>query len=351
MPAGNVIPVITIGADPETFVLDKKSGKIVSAHDLLPGTKENPHPVAGGAIQVDGLAAEFNTEPCATGSQFETNCEQVIGELRKALGGKYEVVFEPAHVFDQEYYDSLPDDPKILGCTADFNAYTQDINPPPDTMTAPTMRTTSGHIHVGWGSRFDPEDTNHIADCAAVAKQLDFALGIVSLLWDPDPRRRVMYGKAGCFRPKTYGMEYRTMSNVWLRPGLVTPNTVMMDGKRYKLGNSGGLPAWVADTAIRTVADLFRGIVYENGPWGRDAARNIIDNNVADWIYRPEFKRLRAATSLPGIKLPPDPNESKPKPDHFKTGVTVGDPITFSTEAGSVNPGIFLNRARRNDGS
>ena len=46
---------------------------------------------------------------------------------------------------------------------------------------------------------------------------MDFYLGLPSLLFDADTRRREMYGKAGCFRPKPYGAEYRTLSNAWLK--------------------------------------------------------------------------------------------------------------------------------------
>jgi hypothetical protein len=51
---------------------------------------------------------------------------------------------------------------------------------------------------------------------AKVAQQMDFFLGLPSLLLDPDEERRIMYGKAGAFRWKPYGMEYRVMSNFWL---------------------------------------------------------------------------------------------------------------------------------------
>jgi hypothetical protein len=34
---------------------------------------------------------------------------------------------------------------------------------------------------------------------------------------DFDDRRRQLYGKAGAYRPKPYGMEYRVLSNVWLK--------------------------------------------------------------------------------------------------------------------------------------
>jgi len=46
---------------------------------------------------------------------------------------------------------------------------------------------------------------------------MDFFLGLGSLFYDDDIERREMYGKAGCIRYKPYGVEYRTLSNAWLK--------------------------------------------------------------------------------------------------------------------------------------
>jgi hypothetical protein len=64
--------MILIGADPELFVFTR-SGKPVSAHDLIPGTKYEPHEVGNGAVQVDGVAAEFNIDPAANEDEFFFN--------------------------------------------------------------------------------------------------------------------------------------------------------------------------------------------------------------------------------------------------------------------------------------
>ena len=45
---------------------------------------------------------------------------------------------------------------------------------------------------------------------------LDVYLGLDSLTYDKDVERRELYGKAGAFRPKEYGVEYRVLSNAWL---------------------------------------------------------------------------------------------------------------------------------------
>ena len=46
---------------------------------------------------------------------------------------------------------------------------------------------------------------------------MDFFLGLPSVLYDADTERRKLYGKAGAMRYKPYGVEYRTLSNAWLK--------------------------------------------------------------------------------------------------------------------------------------
>jgi hypothetical protein len=53
-------------------------------------------------------------------------------------------------------------------------------------------------------------------ECRAVVQALDLYLGLPSLLLDGDEDRRLLYGKAGAFRPKSYGVEYRVLSNFWV---------------------------------------------------------------------------------------------------------------------------------------
>lgn len=205
----------TIGADPELFCRDKLTGKFISAHDLIPGTKISPHPVNLGAIQRDGVAAEFNIYPAETRDQFVNNIQTVMSELESFLPDHIELVAEPTAYFDKEYFDALPQTPKLLGCTPDWNAYTGQNNYPPS--TDETFRTGSGHVHVGFVDFADIYDDDHIRLCCQVVKQLDVALYYPSLSWDKDMKRRELYGKIGSFRPCPYGVEYRPLSNAYLR--------------------------------------------------------------------------------------------------------------------------------------
>ena len=45
---------------------------------------------------------------------------------------------------------------------------------------------------------------------------MDLFLGCPSIILDKDNKRRELYGKAGAYRNKPYGVEYRTLSNFWL---------------------------------------------------------------------------------------------------------------------------------------
>ena len=46
---------------------------------------------------------------------------------------------------------------------------------------------------------------------------MDVFLGLPSIFLDKDNTRREMYGKAGAFRLCNYGVEYRTLSNFWIK--------------------------------------------------------------------------------------------------------------------------------------
>ena len=85
---------ILIGADPELFLKDVTTGKFVSAEDdngpLIPGTKADPFEVKGGAIQVDGVAAEFNINAAKNFKEFYGNIKGVLKYLNKEIRSKNE---------------------------------------------------------------------------------------------------------------------------------------------------------------------------------------------------------------------------------------------------------------------
>lgn len=206
---------VTIGADPEIFV--GKRNEVVSAHHLPFGTKAKPLPTKHGSIQVDGMALEVNVKPSRSKFEFIQNCALVMKDLEEAVkkaDNEMYLLVQPTAFFTPQYLESLPEEARELGCNPDWNAYEMAENPRPD--ASGNFRTTGGHVHIGWGSGFNPTALDHIALCATVAQQLDYTVGLNSLDFDTDKVRRELYGKAGAFRPKPYGMEYRTLSPMWL---------------------------------------------------------------------------------------------------------------------------------------
>jgi hypothetical protein len=137
--------------------------------------------------------------------------KELVGFLPKG----WELAIQPTARFHGNHMRVQPEYALELGCEPDFNAHNDGAeNPRPDNRT--TMRTAAGHVHIGFTEGQDPKDPEHFQRCITLVKHLDLYLGVPSLLWDNDAKRRSMYGKAGAFRPKSYGVEYRTMSNRWL---------------------------------------------------------------------------------------------------------------------------------------
>lgn len=207
-------PNIKIGADPELFVF--KDGKPVSAHDLLPGTKTEPFIVPHGAIQVDGTAAEFNIDPAETFEEFDRNISSVLDTLQGMLPEGHYLRPDPVVIWPEEYFDRLPYKATELGCMPDFDAWTGKRNPKPKLKHMPTLRTAAGHLHIGFTEGASIQDPEHIRECQRMMQLMDWHVGSWSTKIDLDKTRRMLYGKAGACRYKTYGAEYRTLSNFWV---------------------------------------------------------------------------------------------------------------------------------------
>lgn len=200
----------TVGADPEVFIT--KGGLVHSAYGLIQGTKQAPFKVVKGAVQVDGMALEFNIDPAESSQEFLENLA-VVQEQLKEMIGDWEFSDKASYVFDEGYILEQPFEAIQLGCEPDYNAYTGWENEAPNQESC--MRTVGGHTHVGGYFTKDCYQPEHMKDMARLARIMDETIGVYSILWDKDDDRRSLYGKAGAFRPKEYGMEYRTLSNVW----------------------------------------------------------------------------------------------------------------------------------------
>ncbi len=244
---------ITIGSDPEVFLRDA-SGTYFSGHDLIRGTKAAPYPVRSGAIQVDGVALEFNTAPAKTKEEFTQYISDVLSSLTEEyskIRPDLTIAMTPTATFSKEYFDRLPDSATELGCTPDYNAYTGAENEPPAT-TEP-FRTGAGHIHLGWTKYANPHSDEHFETCRKLVRQLDTVLYPASLLWDSDDKRRTLYGKIGAFRPKSYGVEYRPLSNAYLKEK--------------------SIQEFVFEVSKKAAEDFFNGIFY----YDNELAQNMVN--------------------------------------------------------------------------
>lgn len=251
---------VLIGCDPEMFVRNPNSKEYISAHGMIKGTKEFPEFITDGMVQVDGTALEFGIDPASTEEEFVSRIRSVTGQLRGMVDPGFEIVGHPTAHFDPVYFKSLPKYAKELGCTPDFNAWTGYQNEPPKGDRP--FRTGAGHIHIGWTSEQDVHSTEHFELCRAVARQMDYYLGVPSLDWDKDGSRRELYGKAGAFRVKPYGVEYRTLSNAWV--------------------NSELLMRWVYRAARKGTEDLLFNGKDATNEYG-NVAVDIINHNQTDW--------------------------------------------------------------------
>lgn len=204
-----------LGADPETFLINP-SGKHISSLGLINADKWNPMQIPnmaqGFTLQEDNVSLEYGIPPAASAEEFIKHINSVMEASRPYIK---DLSFSKLScvVFDKD--QMLDPRAHMFGCEADYDAWgdnsLDEQGDPKNVNKKPVppheyMRSAGGHIHVE--TKEDPIE---------VVQAMDLFLGVPSVLMDVSgSKRREMYGKRGAHRIKSYGVEYRTLSNFWI---------------------------------------------------------------------------------------------------------------------------------------
>lgn len=231
---------VSVGADPELFLVNKE-GKAVSAIGKVPGSKSEPYELEylgkGFAIQTDCCSVEFNVPPVnfvehhheISAIRFKTNIDIMLNYIKSIIPSGLNVSFKTSIEFEEE--DLNHPQAKEAGCSIDYNAWALCSNEKPD-FEATNVRCNGAHLHFGY------DDFND-ATSIELIKALDLTLGVTSILIDPDKERRKLYGKAGCFRMTSFGIEYRVPSPYYLADEELVKHVFRAIDKAIDLVNEG----------------------------------------------------------------------------------------------------------------
>lgn len=207
---------IKVGADPEFFLYSKKHDEYVSAWGLFPGTKKDPYPLEGGAMQVDGTALEFNIDACTDSKAFNYTIVKVLDQIKDIIckvDSDLGMDFTPLIQYTPERWKDISYRAKVLGCEVDYDLMgkaNRKVNPK-------RYRTAAGHVHLGFTKGKVELETKHFNNCCKIAKYFYTHKSLeLYPLTELEKQRLKFYGDFGSFRPKSYGIELRSPSNMWV---------------------------------------------------------------------------------------------------------------------------------------
>lgn len=217
------IKITGIGADVEVFLQHKLTREIVSAEGYIRGSKYNPFVFDRAnkffTTSLDNVLAEFTIPPARSKEEFFNSLTKSLNYINSSIPEELCTAIQPAARLDDRFLQT--EQALVFGCEPDYNAYTLTENPKPSSQDM-NLRSAGGHIHIGFNVTKDEKANDHdftlkeIQERAEVIKAMDLFVGVPSIIMEPDNQRKELYGKAGAFRPKNYGVEYRTISNFYL---------------------------------------------------------------------------------------------------------------------------------------
>lgn len=215
-----IVDNVSWGCDPELFL--ERNGRIIGSEKAIPegglrGGVVYPNPL----VVRDGVQVELNP-PASTnfrvlgrtiGLAFEVLERQLM-----RFGEGTKISYKGVVDVEREELDSLSEGSRVLGCLPSKNYYGErSIS---EEAKKGLMRSAGGHLHIGLRRNYDAELSMLFADREELVPLLDIFVGNSCVLLDRDPLasvRRQNYGRAGEYRDPDHGIEYRTLSNFWLK--------------------------------------------------------------------------------------------------------------------------------------
>jgi hypothetical protein len=203
-------PYVTYGADPEIFL--ERDGKIIGSEKVIP---EEGVDAQYGRIVRDGVQAELITPYTSCRASFGYYIGALMTTLRDtAAETGFTPSFKAVVRIPPAELKSLSESSRVLGCMPSLNFYNPKATVPQTTRNK-YIRSAGGHIHIGLVNTDIP-----VADRFKLVPLLDIWVGNTCVMMDREPlaaQRRKQYGRAGEYRLPAHGLEYRTLSNFWLR--------------------------------------------------------------------------------------------------------------------------------------
>ena len=248
---------VMLGADPELFLT--RDGRIIGSEKIMPKggviyshgiTNLNVPDMGTNKVIMDGIQIELNPMPAKCREALARNIQVCFQNINTRLTEQKDgeprfkdvkLDFSPLVEITKEELDSLGADSRRFGCVPSLNVYEKrDVGVDPEKYL---FRSAGGHIHIGHLNT--PELVKALKDDKKMVRLLDVIVGNTCVLLDRDmgnAERRKVYGRAGEYRLPPHGLEYRTLSNFWLRSyplmGFVMGLTrfavnVMANGDKY----------------------------------------------------------------------------------------------------------------------
>lgn len=207
------IPIVYFGCDPELFFTNNDE-VVMGAEKVIP--HELPSHQHGKFV-LDGVQIELNPAPAECRETLGSTIKQCFYTLHDYLRNikDVKVSFRSVVNVSKAELDSLSDQAKVFGCAPSFNFYDKEAAIAVDPRVY-LKRSAGGHIHLG----FDKTAPQMMAIRERLVPLMDVFVGNTCVMVDRDPEapeRRKVYGRAGEHRLPDHGLEYRTLSNFWLR--------------------------------------------------------------------------------------------------------------------------------------